>query len=338
MTALPEYQRLESSGLWLASPDAQRRDVFVCFGDATIVLADRNSTALAHWSLPAIRRLNPGQRPALYSPDANAIETLELTDDAMIDAIERVQNAIARSQPHPGRLRGVLLAGGAAALIALAVFWLPDALIRYTASIVPDAKRAEIGRAMLANITRVAGLPCSTEIGDAALSKLQKRLSNGADTSLVVLSSGVGEAEHLPGGIILLGRSLVEDYEDAEVVAGYILAEQLRADTLDPLKRFLRAAGLPTAFRLLTTGKIPDATLAEYAEMLLTSPQEPLDEDALLARFETADLRSSPYAYARDHSGETTLALIEADPLAGGTPKPVLSDGDWVSLQGICGE
>ena len=38
---------------------------------------------------------------------------------------------------------------------------------------------------------------------------------------------------------------------------------------------------------------------------------------------------------ALDASGETTLALIEADPFTT-TPKPVLGDGDWVALQGIC--
>ena len=60
MTALPEYQRLECSGLWRDGPGAQRREVIVAFGDATLVIADaRSDRALAHWSLPAVLRLQP---------------------------------------------------------------------------------------------------------------------------------------------------------------------------------------------------------------------------------------------------------------------------------------
>jgi hypothetical protein len=57
----------------------------------------------------------------------------------------------------------------------------------------------------------------------------------------------------------------------------------------------------------------------------------------LLAGFAAWSVRAAPYAYARDISGESTLALIEADPFAGQTPEPLLSDGDWLRLQSICG-
>ena len=50
MTALKEYARLESGGLWRADADAQRRDVIVSFGDATLVISDSAERALAHWS------------------------------------------------------------------------------------------------------------------------------------------------------------------------------------------------------------------------------------------------------------------------------------------------
>ncbi|MGL4279888.1 MAG: hypothetical protein ACRCS0_05955, partial [Albidovulum sp.] len=65
MTALREYQRLESTGLWRDAPGAQKREVFVAFGDATLVISEAKShRPLTHWSLPAIQRLNPGQMPA----------------------------------------------------------------------------------------------------------------------------------------------------------------------------------------------------------------------------------------------------------------------------------
>jgi hypothetical protein len=37
-----------------------------------------------------------------------------------------------------------------------------------------------------------------------------------------------------------------------------------------------------------------------------------------------------------DTTGESVLGLIEADPYAGKVPPPLISDGDWISLQNIC--
>ena len=142
MTALSEYERLESSGLWRAAPDDhnpdaddKRREVIVSFGNATIVLSDRNDKPLAHWAMPAIRRQNAGIRPAIYSPDKDAVETLEVADDDMIDAIEKIRAAIARQRPKPGRLRWWILGGFVSAVAALAVFWLPGAMVRHTVSV-----------------------------------------------------------------------------------------------------------------------------------------------------------------------------------------------------------
>jgi len=338
MTALKEFQRLECQGIWRATPDAQRRDVIVALGDATLTLSDQHGTAIVHWSLPAVERLNASERPALFSPGADAADVLELTDETMIKAIGKVQTAIERRRPHPGRLRFFLVAGAVLLVAAVSVFWLPRAMVDYTASVVPPSKRSAIGQDLLANIRRVAGKPCETALGTRALRRMQQRLFGQSPGSIVVLSGGVRMAEHLPGHIIVLNRALVEDFEDPEVAAGFVIAEDLRARQNDPLVRLLRAVGITASFRLLTTGNIAKTTLAAYAEDLLTAPQTALQPVPLLARFQAARFRSTPYAYALDVTGETTLALIEADPMASKSPEPILSDGDWVSLQGICGE
>ncbi len=63
MTALTKYARLETTGLWRETPDGQRREVIVRMGDATLMLTDpKSETVLSHWSLPAVRRQNPGKR------------------------------------------------------------------------------------------------------------------------------------------------------------------------------------------------------------------------------------------------------------------------------------
>ena len=341
MTALKEYARLESTGLWRATPQDQRREVIVSVGNATLTITDTRDQALTHWSLAAVARANPGQRPAIFHPDGDPSETLELAEDEaeMIEAIEKLRQHIERRRPRPGRLRFVMLLASVAAVGALAVFWLPDAMLRHTVTVVPAVKRAEIGEALLARITRVTGQPCSDAQANPALSRLGTRvLGAGGTNQLRVLRSGVQSTKHLPGGTILMNRALVEDFEEPDVAAGYVLAEQQRMAMLDPLQDLLQTAGLFASFRLLTTGELTPAVLDAYAETLLRKPQADVPDDALLLAFKDVGLRAAPYAYAVDVSGEETLPLIEADPFAGqALPAPVLADADWVRLQGICG-
>ena len=338
MTALTEYQRLESSAVWRASPEDRRRDVFVSVGDATLVIYDNAGSALAHWSLPAIIRVNPTDMPALYCAGADAPEELEIADEFLVEAIERVRTAIARRRPRQGRLRLVLLGGGLVAVVWLAVFWLPDALIRHAAQVVPSVKRIELGNRLLDNIRRVAGAPCETANGRSALDRLYTRLLGDLAGRIIVLSSGIAQSGHLPGGLILVNRTLVEDFDDPAVVAGHILAEDLRALIADPVQDMLIDAGPMTAFRLLTTGDVPDQVLTTYAESLMSSTPLAIPDEYLLQAFAAAKIPATPYAYALDISGETTLTLIEADPVLNDPARPVLPDGAWVSLQGICGE
>lgn len=57
----------------------------------------------------------------------------------------------------------------------------------------------------------------------------------------------------------------------------------------------------------------------------------------MLPLFAAAQLPSTPYAYSIDITGETTLSLIEGDPMEDQDVLQVLTDGEWISLQGICG-
>lgn len=340
MTALSKYQRLEAAGLWRPNSEAQRTDVIVSIGDATLVITDLQDRALAHWSLAAVERANPGTRPAIYHPDGDAEETLELAADEkeMIDAIEKLRGVIESGRAHPGRLRLISLLVIIAAVIVLGVLWLPNAARDHATNVVPHVKRAEIGEALLVHLQSVTGPVCSETDADAALARLAARLpAPEGPGKLAVVRNGVNEAIHLPGGTILLSHTLVEDHEDADVLAGYIIAERIRVAIKDPLSDLLRFGGLTTSIRLLATGDVPDDVLKMYGQHLLTATPQPLTDPTLLAGFEAWQVRSTPYAYARDISGETTLGLIEADPFAGTAPEPVISDADWLRLQGICG-
>ena len=337
MTALTRYQRLEAAGLWRATAADQRREVVVSVGDATLTISDLNDRALTHWSLAALERHNPGERPAIYGPDGDSGETLELGEGEgeMIAALESLRRAVERARPHPGRLRHVIVLGVVAGFIALMMFWLPGALRRHTVAVVPPVKRVEIGTALLGRIARVGGSACATPEATPILARLAERTGV---RRLVVLRAGEADTLLLPGRIVVLNRSLIEDHEDPAVVAGYILAEGVRAEADDPLAVLLRHGGIRAAFRLLTTGELTQKTLDRYAEQMLAAPRPEVAEAPLLAAFGQRAIPSAPYAYARDASGESVLGLIEADPLAGRQLEPVLRDRDWVQLQSICGD
>ena len=336
MTALKEYARLEATGLWRPTPEDQRREVVVSIGEATLTISDLQDRALTHWSLAAIERRNPGETPALYMPDGDPGETLELAEEehAMIAAIEKLRVAVERNRPRPGRLRWLGVALSVIAVAAVLILWLPGALVQHTVSVVPDIKRQEIGAAILDRIERVAGRACSTSSTIPVLDHLAKRTGGG---QLIVLPAGVRDSLHLPGGIVLLNKALIEDFEDPAVVAGFILAERARAAQHDPLEVMIETTGLITAFRLLTTGLLSPQAIDIYAERVLVADPRPLSTDSLLRAFSAAQVSSTPYAYAVDVTGETTLDLIEADPMSGQSPSPVLPDREWVILQSVCG-
>jgi hypothetical protein len=336
MTALRKYEKLEATALWREALATQRREVYVSFGESSLMIRNQADDPLSHWSLAAVERLNPGQRPAIYAPNAEAAETLEIEDATMIEAIEKVRAAIARRRPRPGRLRWLIVASIVLAIAALGVLWLPGALERQTLKVVPFEKRREIGFDLLDHIARLSGRPCSTPSADRALGRLERRLL-GTGGAIRILPAGVTKSGMLPGRLVVLNHVLVEDFEGPEVAAGYVVLELAKAGVDDPLARLLRSVGPVETFRLLTTGNIGDAALAAYAEIVLTVPSPRPADAVLLPQFAAAGVPTSPVAYEEDMTGETTLTLIEADPFRSQPAPSILGDSDWVSLQGICG-
>lgn len=341
MTALKEYARLESTGLWRDAVDGQRREVGLIFGDATLVIVDNAGRPLTHWSMPAMRRINPGVLPAIYTPDGAGGETLELADDLMIGAIEKVLRSVARTTPRPGRLRNAAIAFTLSLIVGLGIFWLPGALVRQTLLVMPAVKRSEVGATLLGHIQRLTRPTCRDPLGTLALAQLNTRLFGAGRGQIVVIpdgpDGGLAHVIDLPGDIVVLGQSQVETAAEPAVLAGAILAAAAARGTSDPLEPILRQAGLMTTLRMLTTGDIPSAILQDHATALLkNAPDRPAIE-LLVPVFQTAQVPLAVWAYAIDPTGETVLDLISSDPMTGQSPPEVLADGDWISLQGICG-
>jgi hypothetical protein len=336
MTALTKYDRLEATGLWRATPDGQRREVIVSIGNATVVISDMNDQAIAHWSLAAIARTNPDETPAIYHPDGDDTETLELPENEheMVAAIESLRQLIAKTRPRPGRLRWVGVVLSITAVAALMVFWLPGAMRDNTLRMVPQVKREAIGVTLIDKMQRVTGLTCSDAAGLRALRRFGLRLET---PKLAVVPALGRPALHLPGEVIVLDRSVFEDWEEPDVAAGFVLEQLALQVERDPLAELLDVVGPWENFRLLTTGDISPDALEIYAEHLMKTPPRAPAVDNLLALFEAADVPATPYARARDITGETVLALIEGDPMQGVSTEPLILDSTWLRLQGLCG-
>ncbi len=341
MTALRKYARLETTGLWRPVPDAQRREVVVSFGEASLVLTDgRTQMPLSHWSLPAVQRRNPGAMPAVYAPGADPMaETLEIDDTGMIEAIETVRAALARRRPRRGRGRMTVVLATVAVILAAALFWLPGAVVGHTTRIVPFVKREQIGRDLLVSMARFTGSPCADPQGLAVLGRLSARLFGREAAQIVILRDGLpaGGTAHVPGRHLLADRQLVELPEGPEVLAGHLIAEKLRIDLSDPLAEVLRAAGLRATFTLLATGALPAGALDGQAQARLLDTPAELPADQLLERFAAAGVPSTPYALSVDPAGTRTRQLIEHDPIRPGDATPLMADADWLALQDICG-
>lgn len=339
MTALEKYTRLEGPGVWKAGPDAQRRDVVVSLGDASLMIADaRSGIVVSHWSLPAVQRLTRGNRPAVFSPEAGDLgETLELDDAILIEALDTIRAALVPKPP----LRRVRLALLSIAVLAVAVaaWWMPGALVERTAAIVPPAMRAQIGRAALDGLTLSPGGErlCTEPHGRQALATLRTRLL-GADWRISVVAGVPGLATaHLPGRLIVLGSDLVERLDSAEALAGWILAEALVSETRDPLLDALDHAGIRATLALLTTGTLPDHALDGYARQRFRQTAQAPDPEALGARLESLGLAPTAYALSLPpQQAALAEALADRPAVPGRATGRVLSDGEWLTLQAIC--
>ncbi len=341
MTALTKYQRLECTGLWRLTAAAQLREVVVNLRDATLVLADpRSDMALSHWSLPSVERVNAGELPAIFTPgrldDGAPSETVEIDDPDMIAALETVRTTLIRRRPKPGRVRGASVVLGLAVVGLFVFLWLPAAMIRHTASVLPTATRVQIGKLVGTDAERLTGTPCLGPLGARGATALAQKLASQGVGEVDVVRDGVKDAVALPGGIVLVSDKLVQSAQDPEPVVGYVLAALQRAQIDDPVIPILRHAGLMATLRLLTTGHLPAGAVDGYAETLLNTPPAAVDNGRLLETFRQVNLSSAAYAFAVDPKGEATKALIVGDPFNGHSPAPILADNDWISLQSTC--
>ncbi|WP_179379524.1 hypothetical protein [Jannaschia marina] len=327
MTALDGLDRLEAPGLWRPGKDEQRRDVYVTVGDAELVIEDKTGTALSHWSLPALVRVNPGESTAIYAPAEGSDEHLEITEPEMIAALERVRAAVEMGRRRPGALRRLTLGLVLGFATGIAILWLPGALRTHAANVVPTAQRAEIGRAMLDEVAALTGPPCGNPLGNEALAQFRDRLFPTTPLRLVVLRDLPQPALTLPGGILALSDSVMVVQDDPDVAAGHALAAVAAARAASPLADFLDEMSFVNLVQMLTTGETPDRAVVAHVERLLLSEPDLPDPGVLRPLFDASRIAWSPYARATGQpEGDATPSEMP----------PAMDDTRWQALREIC--
>ncbi|CTQ32922.1 hypothetical protein [Jannaschia rubra] len=327
MTALDGIERFETSGLWRADGAAARRNVYVSIGEAELVVQDREGTALSHWSLPALVRLNPRVMPARYAPNAGADEELEIDEPEMVAALDRLVAAVEKGRRRPGSLRRLLTGLVLGFAVGLLVMWLPGALRRQAEAIIPASQRAEIGARMLGRMTALTGPPCGTLTGSEALARLKTRLLPATPADLVILRDLPQPALALPGGLIVVSDAVLVEQDDPNVAAGHILSAALAARAEPPLARFLDEAGFFRIASLMARGDVPGSTIDRHVDKLLANGHSRLPDDTLRSGFDAARLAWTPWAEA--------VGLPPGETLPSDMP-PALDDTSWQALREIC--
>ena len=338
MTALTDFQRLEAQGSWRAAPDAPLREVIVSLGDATLILSDpKNDRPLSHWSLPAVVQLNPGTLPAIYAPGIEgADETVEIEDPLMIQAISRVQGAVAVHRSNKGRLRGGLVVLAILGVLGWLVLWLPGALVAHAARIAPPAQARDIGAAILADLEKTTGAVCRRESGQAVLDHLTPHLLEPG-AIVRVLPGPLGGARRLPGNLYVIGSDLLQTAPGPEAAAAHLVAAQLASDDADLRAAAMDHAGPLASLQLMTLGHLPPSAMAGFGAALLAQPVPRPDNVSLLADLGERQIPAEPYARSIDPTGRTVQPLIEGDPFRNAPPaRPLLADEQWLALQQIC--
>ncbi|MBE9477369.1 MAG: hypothetical protein IME92_09480 [Proteobacteria bacterium] len=330
MTALDKFERLESLGLWKETDTSQKKEVIVSFGKASLVLSDHKDTPLTHWALGAVEITAASDEKVIYTPDKKSFETLEISDPTMNRAIKKVRKLIHRPRSHRGRIRILSTVLITLCICFLAIFWLPTALADYTTNAVSDAKAREIGAKLMPHINQYAGRPCGSVASNPVIRKLENRLIGSGKNTLFIADLGARYSTHLPGGIILVNRVLVENFPNPGTLAGFILMERALQDDDPALHALFIKSGPIATLTFLITGNIDDSFLEGFAKSQMTKPLVLPDRETMLGLFKSADISAAPLAKTLNDQD-----LLAENPVTG-SYAPILTDPEWLALQSIC--
>ena len=337
MISNAKFVRLEAPGYWRQDIQKPGRHVAVHLGDRSITLYSKSNVALGHWSLHGIRRIDGGETPAVYAVDSSETEVVEISDETMINAIEEWQNEKAEApKKFEWPIRGIMAALIALAAIAAVAYFVPREGPRIVASFVTPSVREKIGERLFETMKPEIAQLCESEEGTAALKRLATRLYPDERVEIKIVEGLEPESMHLPGGTIVLDRGLLARHDGPEAVAGHVLLERLLMAENDPIARLIDKAGLSAAPNIVFESLIEDELLLYFFKSMQAESQPLVAPEDLLEQFRTSGFPSTPFGLIFKGNPDIANAAVENDPFKSATYQPLLSDGDWIRLQGIC--
>jgi len=265
MTAIDKYTRLEALGQWRETPDEPPREVVVSFENATLVLSDLNEKPLCHWAMAATFRLKLDGANAVYTPDTEGFETLEINDVEMVEAIAQVSLAaitISRRTPWLRWVFLVFLVGIIGVIAYSAPVMLRAQAIRMTA--LESARK--LGTDMVATLDTDI---CREPRGDIARALFQSRVFSGGGTVLLI-ARGQIQASAFPGGVVLIDGPTLQSMQSPDELAALTIA--LTAQSESTLIKLFEASSSRELLQYITSGKLSEERLAKAARNTTSEP------------------------------------------------------------------
>lgn len=354
----------ETDGLWFDGHSAEARPLDLRIDETRRALVGDG----LDWPLEEIRELPDvagGDLVILRHRD-DPLARLILTDPGI--RVRLPHRTRAAPIARRGRLMGWALA--AIASVALILFVLVPTMADQLAEYIPPEGEQALGEVTLTQIRDSLSENelgpirfCTAPYGEAALRKIQTRLTDTMDppvpVTVHVLDHDMVNAFALPGGHIVFFRGLIDEAADPEEVAAVFAHEIGHVVSRDPTRHALRSAGSIGVLGLLFGDFAGGAIVLLLAEQLIEAQysQEAEAQADVFAHDMMRKARLSPAALGvmferfRDLGGDAQgfvahflshpqlgdrIATAREAVPAGFRPVPLLTDAEWQALRDIC--
>ena len=337
MTALNAYERLETVGLYFDGSTPDGVEVVIELGKVSLIMSTPSGVHVAHWALPAVELAHPQPGILQVFPSQGATTSVVLDDSTMVDALNTVHTTLRKRAQRPWVAKYVTIATAIFACLVFIGFVLPVWIVNYASSVPAPLHKQEISLNIMATLAPTAGPICETPTGWGAMAHLSGRLFGDVGPKLYVMKNQPQPVLALPGNILVLSGQFLQQVDDPSVIAGHIIVARADAQINPPFRMLVAHRGVGTALAILTTGDLRKADIPAMAQWVSQTPLAPtLDVETILQAFDQAGVSTAPYAASLPPSQFQT-DLRGGNPYPDGSPELVLSDGQWLGLQDICG-
>lgn len=365
-----EPQARQTPGAWTGQLSdgrhAASREVRVTFeADGLAIQRPDAEAAVLHWPYASLATGAPIGRTAedaLVMTATMPRVTLFVADAGFATALAQRAPQVSLGATRRQGLRPGLVAGAFAAAVLGVVYGFDLNPSKGVASLMPETARRTLGQRVLA--TMPVRRQCTEPAGRAALDVLVRRLRPAGDVAagdVVVLDWPVLNAFAVPGGRVVLTRTILERATSPDEIAGVVAHEMGHALELHPEASLVRSVGFWALIQMVFTGT-PGAlgNAGSLVAQLAHTRTAEREADAIALRLlREAGIAAGPFAGffrrmetdRRRPPAETRgvvprdvfdthpataerIAMIERQPTYPATP--ALGDAEWQALRRIC--